>query len=109
MSSITVKIADRVSAAEAIKQLNEDDLRFLNRLIVERLNTLVQTRTATLITSFAKGDLVGFRASDGRMLEGVVLRLNRKTISVATEDGHQWNVSPGLLHLIQSARDIQWP
>ena len=38
-----VKIVDRVSAVEAIRQLGEDDLRFLNRLIVERLKLLSQT------------------------------------------------------------------
>lgn len=43
------------------------------------------------------------------MLEGMVLRLNKKTISIATDDGHQWNVAPGLLRLIKSAGDIQWP
>ena len=32
----SVKIIDRVSAVEAIKRLNEEDLLFLNRLIVER-------------------------------------------------------------------------
>lgn len=36
------------------------------------------------------------------------LRLNKKTISAATDDGHQWNVAPGLLRLAQSAGDVQW-
>ncbi|MCE5242339.1 MAG: hypothetical protein ABFD98_20275 [Syntrophobacteraceae bacterium] len=105
----SVKIIDRVSAVEAIKRLNEEDLRFLNRLIVERLKLISQARATTLMTSFTKGDRVGFQASDGRMLEGIVLRLNKKTVSVITDDGHQWNVSPGLLHLVRSARDIRWP
>jgi len=96
----SVKIVDRVSALEAIEQLDEEDLRFLNLLIVERLNLISQARTTTLMTSFTRGDRVGFRAPDGRMLEGRVLRLNRKTISIATDDGHQWNVSPSLLRLV---------
>ncbi|MDF1581497.1 MAG: hypothetical protein P1P74_12090 [Desulfuromonadales bacterium] len=54
-------------------------------------------------------DPLGFQAPDGRRLEGVVLRLNKKTVSVATDDGHQWNVSPGLLRLVRSAGDIQRP
>jgi len=36
----SVKIVDRVSAVEAIKRLNEEDLLFLNRLIVERLKLI---------------------------------------------------------------------
>ena len=94
---------------EAIKRLNEDDLRFLNRLIVERIKLIAQARATTLMTSFTRGDRVSFRVSDGRMLEGMVLRLNKKTVSVATDDGHQWNVAPGLLRLVQSAGDVQWP
>lgn len=55
------------------------------------------------MTSFTRGDRVGFLVPDGRMLEGIVLRLNKKTISVATDNGHQWNVAPSLLRLIRSA------
>ncbi|MGR9117705.1 MAG: hypothetical protein ACU85E_18360, partial [Gammaproteobacteria bacterium] len=58
----SVKIVDRVSAVEAIKRLNEEDLLFLNRLIVERLNLISQARATTLMTSFTKGDRVGFQA-----------------------------------------------
>lgn len=94
----SVKFVDRVSAGEAIKGL-----------IVERLELISQARATTLMTSFTRGDRVGFQTPDGRILEGMVLRLNKKIISVATDDGHQWNVAPGLLRLVQSAGDVQWP
>lgn len=103
----SVKIIDRPSAVEAIKRLGEEDLLFLNRLIVERLNLISQARATSLMTSFTKGDRVGFQTPDGRAVEGMVLRLNKKTVSIATDDGHQWNVSPGLLRLIRSAGNIQ--
>lgn len=105
----SIKIVDRISAIEAIKRLNEEDLLFLNRLIVERLNLISQARSTSLMTSFTKADRVGFQAPDGRMLEGIVLRLNKKTVSVATDDGHQWNVAPGLLRLVQSVGDRRQP
>lgn len=57
------------------------------------------------MAGFTPGDRVGFQAPDRRILEGIVLRLNKKTVSVTTGDGHQWNVAPGLLRLIQSAGD----
>lgn len=109
MNSDSVKIADRGSAVEAIKRLNEEDLLFLNGLIVERLNLIAQTRATNLMTSFTKGDRVAFEDRDGQSREGIVLRLNKKTVSIATSDGHQWNVSPGLLRLVKTARDLQWP
>lgn len=103
-----VKIVDRVSAVEPIKRLKEKDLLFFNRLIVERLKLISQARATMLMISFTRGGRVGFQAPDGRTLEGMVLRLNKKTISVATDDGHQWNVTPGLLRLVQLAGDMQW-
>jgi hypothetical protein len=105
----SVKIVDRISAVEAIKGLNEEDPLFLNRLIVERLKLISQARSTSLMAGFTKGDRVGFQAPDGRMLEGIVLRLNQKTASIATDDGHQWNVAPGLLRLVQSSSDVRWP
>jgi hypothetical protein len=97
MKSGDIRIIGRVSAVEAIKHLNEDNLRFLNRMIVERLKLISQARATTLMVSFTKDDRVGFQASDGRKIEGTVLHLNKKTVSIVTDDGHQWNVSPGLL------------
>jgi len=105
----SVKIIDRPSAIEAIKRLNEEDLLFLNRLIVERLKLISQARSTNLMIRFTRGDRVGFQAPDGRKLEDIVLRLNKKTVSVATDDGHQWNVAPGLLRLVQSVGDVRWP
>ena len=107
MNPGSVKIVERISAVEAIKRLNEEDLLFLNRLIIERLKLISQAHATTLMTSFTKGDRVGFQAPDGRILEGMVLRLNKKILSVVTDDGHQWNVAPDLLRLVQSAGDVQ--
>ena len=104
----SVKIVDGVSAVEAIKRLSKEHLLFINRLIVERLKLISLARATTLMTSFTRGDRVGFQAPDGRMLEGMVPRLNNKTISVATDDGHQWSVAPALLRPVHSAGDVQW-
>ena len=35
--------------------------------------------------------------ADGSVKHGVVLRLNKKTASVRTDEGQNWKVSPGLL------------
>ncbi|MFP4155439.1 MAG: hypothetical protein ACOC00_08280 [Halothiobacillaceae bacterium] len=104
----TVQIVDRLSAAEAIKQLGEDDLLYLNQLIVERLQLIAQARATSQMTRFGRGDRVGFQAPDGRLLEGTVLRLNRKTVSLVTDDGHRWNVAPGLLQLIDSGSGLSF-
>lgn len=72
----SVKIVDRVSAVEAIKRLGEDDLIFLNRLIVDRLKLIAQARATTLMTSFTRGDRVGFQTPDGRIIHSRRVRVS---------------------------------
>ena len=83
--------------AEAIRKLNEDDLRFLNRLIVERLNLIHQARSTYMLAHFSVGDRVRFSTGSGEQKSGVVVRLNKKTASIATHDGQHWKVHPGYL------------
>lgn len=88
---------DRTAAAEAIRKWNEDDLRYLNRLIVERLKLIHQARSTVMLANFNVGDRVRFPAGVGEEKTGVIIRLNKKTASIATDDGHRWNVHPGFL------------
>ena len=97
MAGGTYRLDDREAAAEAIRRLGEEDLRYLNRLIVERLKLISQARSTVLLSQFTVGDRVSFCTAPGVMKTGVILRLNKKTASVQTDDGQRWNVHPGLL------------
>jgi hypothetical protein len=97
MQTQHLELADRAAAAEAIRKMNEDDLRFLNRLIVERLKLIGQARSTAMLARFSVGDRVSFPASTGELKAGVIVRLNKKTASIATDDGQHWNVYPGFL------------
>ena len=97
MAGESFQLADRAGAAEAIRRMNEDDLRFLNRLIVERLKLIGQARSTAMLAHFSVGDRVSFQSSSGERKAGVIVRLNKKTASIATDDGHQWNVHPAFL------------
>jgi len=97
MAGESFELADRAGAAEAIRRMNEEDLRFLNRLIVERLKLIAQARSTAMLAHFSVGDRVSFQSSSGERKSGVIVRLNKKTASIATDDGHQWNVHPGFL------------
>ncbi len=99
----SVKIVDRVSAVEAIKRLGEEDLLFLNQLIIARLKLISQARSTAQMANFHLGDLVSFQTEDGQVIQGKILRLNKKTVSIKTGDGHRWNVAPGLLRLEKAA------
>ncbi|MFV0680716.1 hypothetical protein [Ottowia sp.] len=90
-------LLDREMFTQALRHMGEDDLLYLNRMVVERLNLLAQAKSTVALAQFAEGDRVQFTANDGSVKRGVVLRLNKKTASVRTDEGQNWKVSPGLL------------
>jgi hypothetical protein len=52
---------------------------------------------------FAVGERVSFDTSDGRPVSGVLVRYNKKTVTVLADDGHQWNVAPTFLRRVVEA------
>ena len=80
-----------------IDRLSEAELVDLNHRIVERLRFLAQMRAHARMLEFKIGDRVCFQTGDHGLVEGMLTRYNRKTVTVITDDGRQWNVSPGLL------------
>ena len=97
MADVKFELADRAAAIELVRRMNEEDLRFLNRLIVEKLKLLNQARSMIMLAHFSVGDRVSFQVSTGERKAGVIIRLNKKTASIATDDGQHWNVHPGFL------------
>lgn len=82
---------------EFIKNLSEKELIYLNRLVIERLKLISQEKSTTQMMRFNIGERVSFTAPDGRRKQGVIVRLNKKTVSLRTDDDENWNVAPGLL------------
>jgi hypothetical protein len=82
---------------QALRQMSEADLIYLIRMVVERLNLLAQAKSTLQLARFAEGDRVSFTANDGTIKNGRFMRLNKKIVSLLTNDGQQWKVSPALL------------
>ena len=80
-----------------IDRLTEAELIDLNRRVVERLRLLQQMRAHKQMLEFSVGDRVAFQADGRGAVEGMLTRYNRKSVTVITDDGHQWNVAPGFL------------
>jgi putative flippase GtrA len=49
---------------------------------------------------FRIGDRVTFQSERGGLLEGILTRYNKKTVTVITDQGQQWNVSPSFLQRV---------
>ena len=86
---------------DLINTLNESELHALNHCIGERLRYLQQQRAQQDMTPFRIGDTVRFTTSEGRIVTGVLIRLNKKSVSIHTEEGQRWTVSPHLLTLVR--------
>jgi len=80
-----------------IDKLTEKELIDLNHRIVERLRFLSQMRAHGAMMKFSIGQRVSFTAEDHRTISGTLIKYNRKSVSVVTDDGHRWNVSPTFL------------
>ena len=80
-----------------IDELTEAELIDLNHRIVERLRFLSQMRAHKRMIEFKIGDRVTFQPEGSPPVTGMLVRYNKKTVTVITEDGQHWNVSPSLL------------
>lgn len=80
-----------------ISKLDEAELVDLNRRIVARLKFLQQARTHHQMSSFNVGERVRFQPPGHDPKTGVIVKHNRKTVTVVTDGHHQWNVAPVFL------------
>ena len=87
-----------------IDQLTEAELVDLNHRIVERLRFLHQMRAHGEMLAFKIGDRVTFQPPGHGPLEGMLTRYNKKTVTVITDTGQRWNVSPILISRVKPAK-----
>lgn len=86
-----------------IDKLTESELIDLNNRVVARLKFLHQMRTHACMLDFSIGETVAFQPDGHPVLTGIISKYNRKTVTVITTNGQQWNVTPTLLHKSESS------
>ena len=80
-----------------IDKLTEHELIDLNHRVVERLRFLAQMRAHGEMMRFSIGQSVAFDPVDRPTVTGTLTKYNKKTVTVISDDGQRWNVSPGHL------------
>ena len=80
-----------------IDRLTEAELVDLHHRIVERLRLLQHMRAHADMLEFRIGERVTFQPDGRGPVQGMLTRYNRKSVTVVTDDGHRWTVSPTLL------------
>jgi hypothetical protein len=85
-----------------IDHLTEAELIDLNHRIVQRLRLTSQVHAHKAMLEFRIGDRVTFEPEGGTRVFGILTRYNKKSVTVITDEGHPWNVSPRFLRLAES-------
>ena len=80
-----------------LQELTESELGHLNNIVIEHLRERRRNKDLDLMSKFHIGDRVCFDHSSKGVIEGHIVSLNQKSVSVATSDEYRWRVSPGLL------------
>lgn len=86
-----------------IDSLSEEELIELNHKVVARLRFLHQMRSHSAMLDFRIGERVKFHPDGRGVMFGTLTRYNKKTVTVVTDAGENWNVAPGLLSRVDSA------
>lgn len=80
-----------------IENLSKQELIDLNHRIIKQLKFLELQRVNGEMAKYSIGDKVMFHPSDLESKTGVLVKYNKKTVTVITDDGEHWNVSPNCL------------
>jgi len=86
-----------------IDNLSEAELIELNHKVVARLRFLSQMRSHSAMLDFRIGERVKFHPDGNPELIGTITRYNKKTVTIITDAGQHWNVSPSFLTRVDSA------
>jgi hypothetical protein len=87
-----------------IDQLSEQELIDLNHRIVERLKFLESVHTHKEMMQFSPGEQVSFKPPGRDPQICTIIKYNKKTVTIITEAGQKWNVSP---HLLNKVKDVK--
>jgi hypothetical protein len=87
-----------------IESMSYDELVELNHKIVEKLKFLDSMHTHEKMMQFSPGDQVCFEPSGRGKQFGTLVKYNKKTVTVITELGQKWNVSPHLLRKVKKVK-----
>jgi hypothetical protein len=88
---------------DSLDELHYEELITLNHAIVTRIKELNIIKAQSQLQHFRVGNQVQFTSSAGDLVIGTIVRINKKTISLVTEAGARWKVSPGLLTKLVNA------
>jgi hypothetical protein len=88
---------DEMAVQIDFAKFTDEELFDLNKRLVEHIKARHQARSQTAIAKFHVGDRVQFKTPEGELIKGTIIRINRKTVTLHSDDHLHWKVSAVLL------------
>ena len=82
-----------------IDLMDMDELMKLYKYVVKRIRFISDTKVMEKIQDFELLEKVYFFDDRGNRIDGTVIRLNKKTVTIKTDNGMEWRVSPHFLKI----------
>lgn len=76
---------------------SDAELIDLNQQIFDLIKARHALKNSQALARFDLGDRVQFKTSDGKTIKGTIIRVNKKTVSLHSDDHMNWKVSPSFL------------
>ena len=89
-----------------IDDISLEGLLELNALICDRIDYLYAQKDMEALLGLQVGNQVHFESNDGSTVFALVIKINKKTVSVMSKDGKRWKISPGLLTPVKVVDEI---
>ncbi|MEN8670769.1 MAG: transposase [Ketobacter sp.] len=83
-----------------IEDMTVEQLLELNRVICDRIDYLQAKQDQNVLAQIHVGNQVSFKTNEGTVF-GIIIKKNRKTVIVLTEDNRQWKLPPGALTIVK--------
>jgi hypothetical protein len=91
-----------------IDHLDLESLYTLNDRVIERIKFLEHARAHLSMMAFNLGARVSFETAEGRQF-GRLVKYNRKTVNIDTEDGRRWRIPPHMLSEVKDVAQVKAP
>ncbi len=82
------------------------ELIWMNELIVDRIKMFSAFKNRIAISNFRLGERVTWKDEFGVDFYGIVISRNTKTVTVQSDDGRRWRISPGLVSIVSGNHTV---
>jgi len=85
-----------------LEGLDESELLSLDRALKRRIDLLRQASLSESFKRFSVGDNVQFENKENAIVQGKIIKINKKTLSIISDSTERWNVSPELVQHVSA-------